>query len=148
MEQVSYKFSGLIAPCGMNCGTCIAYLREKKPCCGCLENCADKRKSCINCAIVTCELLAKTSSNFCFECEKFPCLRLKRLDQRYKKNYGMSMIENLQVIQSLGLAEFLEQEDSRWECGNCGSTVSAHRDTCLNCNVKVHRSKTGNYNHN
>lgn len=25
----------LIAPCGMNCGTCIAYLRDKNKCPGC-----------------------------------------------------------------------------------------------------------------
>ena len=25
----------LIAPCGINCGTCIAYQREKNRCCGC-----------------------------------------------------------------------------------------------------------------
>ncbi len=25
----------LIAPCGMNCGTCLGYLREKNKCVGC-----------------------------------------------------------------------------------------------------------------
>lgn len=34
--QVSFDKS-LIAPCGMNCGTCIAYLRDKNKCPGCPE---------------------------------------------------------------------------------------------------------------
>lgn len=32
MERINRN---LIAPCGMNCGVCIAYLREKNRCQGC-----------------------------------------------------------------------------------------------------------------
>jgi len=32
MNTKSYINSSLIAPCGMNCGICMAFLREKKKC--------------------------------------------------------------------------------------------------------------------
>jgi hypothetical protein len=90
----------LIAPCGMNCGTCIAYLRDKKPCPGCWGT-DGKPKHCTTCIIKNCEYLASTDSRFCFECEKYPCTRLKSLDKRYRTNYQVSLIENLNRIVSL-----------------------------------------------
>ena len=41
--------------------------------------------------------------DFCFDCDKFPCDRLKRLDKRYREKYGMSEIENLNKIREIGL---------------------------------------------
>ena len=35
--QEQNRYSGLIAACGMNCGLCIGFLREKKPCGGCFK---------------------------------------------------------------------------------------------------------------
>ncbi len=31
------KYQGLIAACGMNCGLCIGYLRDKNSCGGCFK---------------------------------------------------------------------------------------------------------------
>jgi hypothetical protein len=80
--------------------------------------------------------LAKTESGFCFECPKFPCLRLKNLDKRYRSKYGMSMFENLLFIKEKGFVNFLESEQVKWKCKNCGSSLSVHRDNCLNCDYK------------
>ena len=88
---------------------------------------------CRKCIIKNCELLAKTDSNFCYECSKYPCTRLKQLDKRYRTNYNMSMIENLDNIQKLGLDEFLILEQKRWTCTKCGGTICVHRGYCLNC---------------
>src|SRR5574344_369889 len=93
------KFQGLIAPCGMNCGLCIGYLREKKPCAGCLiRKDKNKPKGCRECIIANCQLLAETASGFCYDCLRYPCARLKNLDKRYRINYGMSMLENLSYL--------------------------------------------------
>ena len=35
--QEQNRYRGLIAACGMNCGLCIGFLREKKPCGGCFK---------------------------------------------------------------------------------------------------------------
>lgn len=38
----SFNKISLIAPCGMNCSICMAYLREKNKCPGCRGNDIDK----------------------------------------------------------------------------------------------------------
>jgi hypothetical protein len=123
----------LIAPCGMNCGICLAYLRDKNICPGCWSNDRYKSKSCVNCVIKNCELLAKTDSKFCYECSKFPCARLKQLDKRYRLKYKMSMIENLLYIKEFGLKKFEQKEAIRWKCDTCGGMICVHRGICLKC---------------
>ena len=138
MPESTQKYEGLIAPCGMNCGICIGHLRDKRPCGGCFKKDAEnKPKHCRSCAIANCESLAKTESGFCYDCEQYPCARLKRLDNRYRSKYGMSMLENLEYIQNNGLDKFLINEDSRWTCKVCGSGLCVHRSHCLNCNNEM-----------
>lgn len=91
----------------MNYGLCIGYLRDKKPCGGCFKiDDENKPKACRSCKIVNCDLLAETESGFCYDCVKYPCTRLKNLDKRYRKNYGMSMIDNLANIKDNALEDF------------------------------------------
>lgn len=140
MKKNTLKYQELIAPCGMNCGLCIGHLREKKPCGGCFKKDDDnKPKVCRSCIIVNCELLAKTESGFCYDCEKYPCTRLKNLDNRYRTKYGMSMIENLEYIRERGLKQFLLNEESRWKCPVCGEGLCVHRNQCLNCITQIHK---------
>ncbi len=128
----------LIAPCGMNCGVCINYLTMKndlqkqgihrKYCEGCIprgKNCTYMKGSC--------NLLEKGLVRFCFECEQFPCKRLKTLDKRYRDKYHMSMIENLKFIQEHGIESLLEREAEKWRCPDCGDTLSCHTEQCLRC---------------
>ena len=132
------KYQGLIAPCGMNCGLCIGHLREKRPCGGCFKmDDANKPKVCRSCKIVNCELLAETDSGFCYDCAKYPCTRLKNLDKRHRSKYRMSMFENLAYIKKNGLETFLEKEEKKWKCTNCGAGLSVHRSFCLNCKTVI-----------
>lgn len=127
----------LIAPCGMNCGTCIAYLREKNRCPGCRTFSADKAISIQRCIIPKCEHLSNTSSKFCYECEKYPCKRMKQLDKRYSLKYKTSFIENLAIIKEKGIDHFLDFESKRRTCSNCGSALSVHRSKCLVCDIDL-----------
>ncbi|MCC7564716.1 MAG: DUF3795 domain-containing protein [Methanomicrobiaceae archaeon] len=127
---MSHLSPALIAPCGMNCGLCIAYQREKNRCPGCREEDAKKSHYCARCRISHCEHL---TGPFCSGCTEFPCARLKRLDQRYRKKYRMSMLANLQEIEEEGVSEFLNQEEIRWRCRHCKEIVSVHRDRCIHC---------------
>ena len=134
MKKDTLNYQGLIAPCGMNCGLCIGYMREKNPCGGCFKKGDEnKPKSCRSCSIANCELLAETKTGFCYECKKYPCTRLKNLDKRYRIKYGMSMIENLEYIRNRGVVQFLFKEESRWKCPVCGQGLCVHRDICLQC---------------
>lgn len=123
----------LIAPCGMNCAVCIAHLRTKNRCPGCHGLDSLKPHHCVQCRIKNCPELRRSKSGFCFDCSIFPCTRLRQLDTRYKTKYGMSMIDNLQAIQKIGITKFLKKETKRWSCSQCGSIVSVHRPECLEC---------------
>lgn len=100
----------LIAPCGMNCGLCLHYLRAKNKCPGCFSGRKVNGK-CIKCGIRLCK---DRGGEYCFNCDKFPCERLKRLDKRYQEKYGMSEIENLENIRENGIKVFVANEKKRW----------------------------------
>ncbi len=123
----------LIAPCGMNCGICIAYLRDKNKCLGCrgLDATNPKCKQ-----IKHCPTFESSDAQFCFECKKFPCSRLKSLDKRYRAKYNMSMIENLEYIKKFGLKDFVANEKMRWKCPECGGTICVHKGYCYSCGKK------------
>lgn len=131
--------SSLIAPCGMNCGSCIGYMRPNNTCPGC--RLVDTGKARVNCVIRTCELLRQTESKFCFECDKYPCRRLKQLDLRYRTRYHTSFLDNLNMIKEKGIDTFLAFETERRRCRSCGATLSVHRDSCLACSLKVEELK-------
>jgi hypothetical protein len=131
-----------LAPCGMNCATCLAYLREKNTCCGCRSDKVADSRYIRKCSIRNCAIFEKTDSTFCFECDVFPCKRLKQLDKRYKTRYTLSFLDNLQQIKSKGTDEFLKSERLKWHCNTCGGTVCVHRDYCLKCyNLKDNKRK-------
>lgn len=132
MSSVEFD-STLIAPCGMNCGTCIAFLRDKNKCPGCRALPSDALKSRMQCKIRNCDHLAGTSSVYCYDCETFPCRRLIQIDKRYSTKYNTSFIRNLEMIKERGMNHFLAFETKRRTCPKCGSTLSVHREKCLVC---------------
>jgi hypothetical protein len=122
--------ANLIAPCGMNCGICMAFLREKNRCPGCRSLGVKHPK----CRIRNC---ADMNGRYCFSCSGFPCRLLKNLDKRYRKKYGMSMIENLESIRAVGIRKFVTSEKERWACPGCGGTINVHRHCCSICGARV-----------
>lgn len=127
----------LIAPCGINCGSCIAYLREKNKCPGCRLIVSDKLKTRFLCRIKNCSYLEMTKSGYCYDCEIYPCLILKNLNKRYSTKYKTNLLENLQMIKEVGMRKFLKSEVQRRTCPKCGSTLSMHKDNCLICNYNI-----------
>jgi hypothetical protein len=134
-EPVKFERSQ-IAPCGINCGTCLAFLREKNRCRGCQVPAENIPKSRLLCRIRNCERLANTGSKFCSDCEIFPCARLKQLDKRYSTKYHLSLVRNLRNIKELGITKFLANEASKWTCPNCGSTLCVHEEHCVSCKME------------
>lgn len=127
----------LIAPCGMNCGLCKAFLRTRNPCPGCRGNDQNKPKTRVRCKIKKCETRLRSGADFCSSsCMHFPCEALSRLDKRYRQNYGMSMIENVKRIEIGGLQNFLTHEKSKWTCLGCGELLCVHEPLCRVCNRK------------
>ena len=62
-----------------------------------------------------------------------------QLDKRYRTNYGMSMIENLERIKEIGLNVFVEGERERWLCLKCGGVICVHRGYCYDCGQRVNK---------
>ena len=131
----------LIAPCGMNCAICRAYLAQTHEiprqrgkvtyCAGCLprqKNCYIKRG---------CKNLSKHQIQYCYQCEAMPCKNLARLDKRYRERYGMSMIENQKMLKAKGIDEFLKSQAKKYTCPSCGDVVCVHDSKCYSCGYKT-----------
>lgn len=131
--------SELIAPCGANCGICVAHFgytsegkKRKRICSGCRSRkslCAFIKKKCLK--------LASNQIEYCFECSSFPCEDLRALDRRYTEAFGMSMIGNLNYIKENGIEQFLKNEQERWKCPNCGSIICVHNKVCYTCGTDL-----------
>jgi hypothetical protein len=122
--------AALIAPCGMNCSLCCAFLRRRNSCPGCRGDDRGKCKTRVACKLKIC---AARRGSFCTDCESFPCERLSRLDKRYRTKYGMSMIANLRRIQTDGILSFVASETLKWACPGCGKRICVHKPTCQFC---------------
>lgn len=134
---MKHERKNLIAYCGMDCALCRSYqvnihkLNEKgfhyKSCPGCNP----RGLFCVHMAD-SCEIIGQGKVDYCFDCENFPCKRLKSLDKRYRDKYHMSMIDNLIMIRDNGMDAFIESQ-KRFECENCGELKTVHNGLCLNC---------------
>jgi hypothetical protein len=126
----------LIAPCGMNCGLCVAYAREKNACPGCRGDDSVKPKTRVMCRIKNCDNIAQGKDRYCFSCDVFPCDKLNHLDVRYRTKYNMSMIENLMHMKKFGIRHFMRSEKKKWTCPGCGQLICVHKPQCLSCGHK------------
>jgi hypothetical protein len=112
--------SDLIAPCGMNCGICKAYLAythgvpvkrgKVSHCRGCVpraKNCYIKKG---------CPKLSKHQLQSCSQCGTIPCKNLAHLDKRYRERYSMSIVENLKTMNANGMDEFLAEQTEKYRC--------------------------------
>ena len=122
-----------IAPCGMNCTLCMAYLRVKNKCSCCRSSNEGKSISILRCKIRNCE---KLNSEFCYTCQEYPCKNVKHIDKRYRTKYNMSMIQNLEYIRDKGISAFITSQKAKWTCPKCGGTICVHKGYCISCGNK------------
>jgi hypothetical protein len=136
----------LIAPCGMNCGVCSGYLALtynlrskgiKMPSC---KGCRPRDKKC---AFLTkkCRLLLNGQVQYCYECQDYPCERLRHIDERYKRFFKMSLIGNLEYIKKYGMKKLLDREKEIWRCPDCGEVICCHNGICFSCGLERLRIK-------
>ena len=136
----------LIAPCGMNCGICSGYLAFKHDvkskgigmpyCTGCRPR--DKK-----CAFLKkrCSLLLEGRVQYCYECQDFPCKGLQQIDKRYRSQFRMSMIDNLEYIKKNGISKFMTVQEEKWKCPECGGLICCHNGICFNCGIDLLKQK-------
>lgn len=103
------EYKGRIPACGVFCGGCPTYIREKKPCLGADINFA----RCEKCR--TFHLCCHEKGiTHCFQCEKFPCSKFKSFTKRWLK-YGQNFIENQKLLKNIGELKFIEYFNSKVE---------------------------------
>lgn len=129
----------LIAPCGMNCAVCVGFFgytmggnKRKTQCRGCRSQnkaCAFLKKHC--------DQLLDKQVDYCSDCTQYPCNWLKKLDTRYRTKYGISLIENLNVISQQGIHAFLAMQAEQFACPECGETLCVHTKHCYSCSFQM-----------
>ncbi len=124
----------LLAPCGINCAICKGYLREKNTCPGCrfLDPKTNTFKSCTKCIIKNCPELKKTKSKFCYECDKYPCKRMKDLNKRYVTRYDYNTFKTLESIKKDGTKKTFEKIMKKYSCPK--GTICVHDKECYSLN--------------
>lgn len=107
-DIVKFKYYwGRIPACGVFCGGCPLYTKEKKPCLGAEINI----KRCEECK--TFHLCCKERDiENCFQCDIFPCYKFKRFTNNWLK-YGQNLIENQYLLKRVGSHEFLDIYNSK-----------------------------------
>ncbi|MBN2617742.1 MAG: DUF3795 domain-containing protein [Spirochaetales bacterium] len=123
-----------VAPCGVICDICQGFQRTKNRCVGC-NSVGFKPNHCSSCSIKTCPEKLGDETLLCSDCSKFPCIRIKKLDKRYREKYGESPIENLENIKKMGADEFINTAQAKWTC-SCGNLLCVHSNVCLKCGSK------------
>ncbi|MFC1694336.1 DUF3795 domain-containing protein [Candidatus Latescibacterota bacterium] len=126
----------LIAPCGMNCAICsrhLSYINDLKrsQCIGCRPR--NKRCTYLFGKCTGINRASKGNATFCFECNQYPCIQINRIDNRYRKNYGMSMKDNLEYIKKMGIDKFIKEQYKKYRCSTCGGLISIHNKKCFKC---------------
>ncbi len=135
----------LIAPCGMYCGICSSYLayhyqvpRQRgkfSHCVGCRPR--DKQCSWMK---KRCELLHDHTVEYCCQCPAYPCGTLEHISERYRTQYGMSFLHNLELIRDQGEDALLAEIKQCFACEQCGGMKSIHNGKCFACD-EIHSWK-------
>lgn len=94
-------YHGRIPACGVFCGGCPSYTREKSPCPGAEEN----KNRCEKCKTFHLCCVGKEITH-CYQCHLFPCTKFKGFAKRWLK-YGQDFIENQELLKQMGGVEFL-----------------------------------------
>lgn len=55
------------------------------------------------------------------------------MDDRYRKNYNMSIKDNLETIKRVGIGEFIKDQHQKYRCSRCGALTSVHNGMCFKC---------------
>ncbi len=104
------------------CDLCIGYQRQRNKCVG-YNFIGNKPYHCTVCHIKECLEKKGDEKMLCSECGSFPCKRIINLDKRYSQRYGESPIQN---IKKHGSEAFIEGENEKWKCKQCGTILCAH----------------------
>ena len=133
----------LVAPCGLYCGACTAYLathddragtgKAKGPsmqCDACMGN-GRAPAHVSKCAIKVCAA-EKTKTGRCSECADFPCSIISDFNNDGVQHHG-EVLENLRQLRTMGITEWTKHEEDRWSCSQCKTKLAWYDAECPKC---------------
>ena len=140
----------LLAPCGLYCGVCgvlmahrdnnVKFKERLSTVYGCApedircEGCmSDTRfKFCEQCPIRTCA--QEKSYEGCYQCADFPCVFIDNFPVPVGKKVIMRAIP---TWRELGTEKWVEEEEKRYHCPQCGNELFRGAKRCRSCKESV-----------
>lgn len=111
LKSVSDKKWNMVAPCGLYCGECTAFLGGK--CRGCRSNEGLSRQYRKYCKIYQCS--TDKGLKTCIECERFPCIFFDffKAESLEQSSWFLDVLANMKQIREYGMTNFLGKK-GRW----------------------------------
>lgn len=153
-----------IAPCGLYCGVCAIYIAHRDQnqkfkerllsvykgevsgkgtlpnsehlciedikCQGCLSN--DLFMHCQQCAIRDCTI--EKGYIGCHQCQKFPCQHIDNFPMTIGKKV---ILRAIPYWRKVGTAKWIQDEEARYICPECGNKVFRGVVKCNQCHVNL-----------
>jgi len=125
--------------CGLYCGACPIMLNTKpetgtEECHGCKSE--QPTGYCAICSLKACA--RRKGCVFCSECLEYGTWDLM---QKFLKDanwpYQQIVTKNVESIRQNGLPKWLEAQEQRWRCTNCGGSHPWLDETCPQCGRAV-----------
>ena len=127
--------------CCVFCGACPVMLATQagtidadQQCYGCKSE--KPTGYCTASGIKTCAL--HKGFEFCIQCESITtCSLMEAFTSDVQYPYGQCVLKNMEMIQTTGLQNWLEDQEKRWRCEHCGEPHSWYDETCPKCGLAV-----------
>ena len=154
----------LVAPCGLYCGVCAIYIAHRDnnqkfkerlvslykgevtgkgnlpnsenlsiediQCCGCLSD--DLFMHCRQCQIRDCT--KQKGYTGCHECDEFPCQHIENFPMTVGKKV---ILRAIPYWREVGTEKWIQDEEARYICPECGNKVFRGVIKCNQCKVKL-----------
>ncbi|MHA1489170.1 MAG: DUF3795 domain-containing protein [Promethearchaeota archaeon] len=144
----------LLAPCGLYCGVCSIYIAHRDnnvkfkqallpiykafaknvddiACTGCLSD-GIVFPVCRSCSIKKC--CQNKQIEGCHQCDDFPCKFINNFPIPVGKKV---ILRAIPMWRKLGTEKWVEEEEKRYHCPECGNPLFRGAKRCNNCKIAV-----------
>jgi hypothetical protein len=131
--------------CGLYCGACAVLAANRS---GSVKEAAEswdmnpEDLHCYGCKTqanavfcTTCDIKACAENNavdFCFQCSEYPCTRLVEFNDDENPHHSV-VLKNSEEIIEKGVTEWLDEQEQRWSCPECGTAFTWYDKVCETC---------------
>ncbi len=138
--------------CGVYCGACtimkanenntvdiLAEKWETEPehlrCDGCKSDV--NYYHCADCRMKKCNI--ERGYENCSECDDFPCDIIREFNDDEYIHHRV-VIRDLNEIRETGVSIWLQKQENRWKCSECGTRFTWYEEKCSNCGAELYNS--------